>query len=55
MGVMNASVLKLREHSSLDHLYEQIDYNQFLLKEGMMEWSRKTGLPPSQRDSPSVG
>jgi hypothetical protein len=27
-----------------DHLYEQIDYNQFLQKEGMMEWSKKTGL-----------
>mgnify|MGYP006155758699 FL=1 len=50
MGVMNASVLKLREHSSLDHLYEQIDFDQFFDTSGMFEWTVASRFGPGEHE-----
>lgn len=46
MGTYMDEVFEYKDNPNLDHLYEQIDFEQFLQTEGMMEWSRKTGLPP---------
>ena len=39
-------VFALTDNSNLDHLYEQIDYEYFLTNQGMLEWTRTTGLQP---------
>lgn len=40
MSVYMDEVLKFRDNPNLDHLYEQIDFNQFLPVEGEYEWCR---------------
>lgn len=50
MSTYMDEVFALTDNSNLDHLYEQIDYEYFLTNQGMLEWSKATGLQPKEGD-----
>ena len=51
MSTYTDEVLKMRDHANLDHLYEQIDFENFLPVEGEHEWARyHSGIPWTSPD-----